>query len=164
MEVTVEYSGTLIKTVTRRFLLRHFGWKRLVLIAVVILAALYLLSFGSRDWVFGVAIACLAILVVVLPARYIMAYTRSMSVFRKLSSPTATFTFTEDELSAKTDLGVSVLKWSAIQKIWRFPEAWLIFLTDWQYLTLPIERVDETMRQFILAKVGEHGGRMDLRK
>jgi hypothetical protein len=156
MEVAVEYSDTLISATTRRLLLRSFGWKRLVLVVAIVLADLYLLSFGNHDWVFGVAITCLIILIVVLPTRYIMAYYRSMSVFQEPSLRTATFTFTEEGLSVKTGLGISTLNWSAIKKIRRFPEAWLFFLTDRQYFILPIQQVNETTQQFILDKVGGH--------
>src|SRR5512143_29509 len=155
MEITIEYTDDLIGTITRRFLLRSFGWKRLVSASVVILGALYLISLGSHDWVFGVAITCLVILIVVVPTRYIMAYYRSMSAFRRLSSRTTTFTFTEEGLSTKTDLGASFLKWRVTQKVCQFPEAWLIFLTSRQYFLLPIQQVDATTRQFILAHVGE---------
>jgi hypothetical protein len=78
-----------------------------------------------------------------------------------MSKPTAVFEFTDEEISSETDLGSSRMKWKAIKKIWRFPEAWLLFITEWQYITLPIADLTDEIRQFILVKVQEQGGKVD---
>jgi len=43
-----------------------------------------------------------------------------------------------------------------IQKVWCFPEVWLLFLSKRQYLISPFDALKQELRNFILKKIQEN--------
>jgi hypothetical protein len=57
-------------------------------------------------------------------------------------------------LESKSGLGKVELPWTAVKKVWRFPEVWLLFFDGGGYSTLPTAQLDPELRAFILDRIG----------
>ena len=70
------------------------------------------------------------------------------------------FRFDDEGVSTRSDLGASEIKWKLVKKAWAFPEVWLLFVTNNQYITLPTKDLGSEAEQFIRQKIEESGGRV----
>ena len=156
LQITVKYSAALIKTTTARFWLKFIGWDGFLAFGILAAISAYLVYIGDRSWQVGLFGGLLLICVVLAATIYLTYLRRSMAVFKQMPNPTATFTFDQTGLSYITDVGSSQLKWTAIVKIWRFPEAWLLFVSKGMYITLPVDGLTDDIQQLIIAKITEN--------
>ncbi len=156
-EVTAEYTEALIKTATRRFLIKFLGWDYLVAWLIMLAALSLLLALGRRGWFVGALGAVLVIAALVAVTVWVVSYRRSLGTLRKMTKPIATFTFDDEGIAVSSDLSTGTLKWQAVQKLWCFPEAWLVFIAKGVYSTIPTACLTEDAMQFIVSKLKEQG-------
>lgn len=159
-EVTVEYSEELIKTATRRFLAKLLGWDYLVAWLVMLAALIVLLCLGQRGWFVGALGAVLVIAALVAVMVWVVFHRRALTTLRRMETPKALFVFDDDGIAVTSDLSSGNLKWQAIQKLWCFPEAWLLFFAKGVYSTLPTGCLTDEIKQFIVGKLKEQGTRI----
>jgi hypothetical protein len=67
------------------------------------------------------------------------------------------FTFSEEEVGIASDLGASMVPWRTFTGVIRAPKVWLLFLSRSQFVTLPLDAINEELRAFITSKLREHG-------
>lgn len=156
-EVTAQYSEALVKTVTRRFLAKFFGWGYLIACLVVLAGVIVLVALGQRGWFVGAlgAVAVVAVLVAV--RAWVVFHRRALGTLRRMNNPVATFTFDDDGIAVSSDLSTGTLKWQAVHKLWCFPEAWLLFVAKGVYSTLPTACLTEEVKHLIVHKLKEQG-------
>lgn len=156
-EVTAEYTEQLVKTATRRFLSKLLGWEYSMLWAAMLAVFIALGYRGGHAWPMG---ACGSI-AAILPLLYVLvhhAYSRrAIIAFRKRENPQTTFSFDDEGIGASSELATGHVKWPAVEKLWCFPEAWLVFLGKNSYWTLPTTCLTDDIKQFITNKLKEHG-------
>jgi len=130
--------------------------------AVALVGALacfiYLTSSGHHGWYVSFIASALGVVLIMIFTAYVIYLQRWLIAVHR--TPSAVFQFTEEEIISQTDIGSSKIKWAAIKNVWRFPEAWLLFISDWQYITLPTSALGEEIRHFILTQVQKNGGRV----
>src|SRR3990167_9322141 len=158
MRTTVTYSEALIRRAIFHWWIRFIGWHGFTAIAVVPVACLWLTVHGTMPWLGYGGLAAWAFFVVVALGVYVTYVSRSMSKFRRMNDPTAEVTISNDEFHMKSSLADTRLQWRAIEAIWRFPEAWLIFMGKNLFATLPIDGIGIEDRELMCAKVRENGG------
>lgn len=78
-----------------------------------------------------------------------------MEKFKRMDEPTAKFRFTDDLIGIESNIGWTELSRKMIEKIWKYPSLWLVFIAKQGYITLPTANLDEELKQFITAKVTE---------
>ena len=66
--------------------------------------------------------------------------------------PEATFAYDEERVTFTSELGSSTLPWSAITEVWGFPRFWLLLFSRSQFVTLPLDCLDEQARALIASK------------
>jgi hypothetical protein len=158
MTTTVTYTEALIRKVIFRWWARFIGWHGFASILACGLLFAYTLFFASERWLIYGSLA-LWLFVTAMAASVLVVYSRrSLAKFWKMDDRTAEVTITPDGFRVKSSLAESNLNWRVIEAVWRFPEAWLIFVGKNTFMTLPIEHISHEDRERLCAMVTEHGG------
>ena len=153
-EITAEFTPTTVKTVARRFVLRLLGTGYFVAVVVIAIALLYLAMRRENYWPTG-AIGAVFVFSILFPVVLWWKTERSgLSRLRRMSSPTVKFLFDDKGITVDSELGEATVGWISIEKIWEFPEAWLLFVGKQQYVTVPIAPLSEELKRYIKEKVG----------
>jgi hypothetical protein len=127
---------------------------------LVLVAFCFAVWSGERSWWVGASGTVLVLAVILSATVYVTHLRRSLGVLRKMQSPEATFEFDEDRFRVSSDLGTSELKWGMITEVWCLPDFWLLFVSQGQFITLPLADLDADARAFILAKVKSSGAKI----
>jgi hypothetical protein len=163
-EVTAEYSEALIMTAVRRFIANYLGWRDAIVWSLLLIVLVVLLRNGERGWLVGALGMTLLVSMVVALTVYVKFRRNALAIFRAMTTGKAQFVFDEEGVSAASDLGTGTFKWRVIRKVWRFPEAWLLFYSNGTYSTLPTACLSEELQAFILDRVEEVGGKISPRR
>ncbi len=152
-EITAEFTPDTVKIVSRRFILRLLGTGYFVAVLVMTLGLAYLIFNRVNDWTTG-AIAAILMFGIVMPsALWLKTRSGGLSRLRRMSTPSVKFIFDEKGVTAESELGAATVGWKSIEKIWEFPEAWLLFVGKQQYVTVPLPALTEDLKQTIKAEV-----------
>ena len=157
---TLNYTERLVEKAVRLFWLRTVGYGELVAVVVMTGVLVWRLMEGDGSWFVGV-LATLVFLSIAIPlAIYFGHYRNSLGKFREMKQPIAEFVVDEDALTMSSDLGATTLKWGAVTEVWRFESLWLLLFSKSQFVTIPLDGVPESMREFILERVRASGGKV----
>ena len=157
---TLNYTERLVEKAVRLFWLRTVGYGELVAVIVMSAVLAWRLMEGDRSWFVGV-LATLVFLSIAIPlAIYFGHYQNSLGKFREMKQPIAEFVVDEDALTLSSDLGATTLKWGAVTEVWRFESLWLLLFSKAQFVTIPLDGLPESMREFILERVRASGGKI----
>jgi YcxB-like protein len=159
-QATITYTHSIIRRAVAHFWFRFVAWHGFAAIAICVGGAVALAVAGDRSWKLGVLGTFGFVLLTMSAAVYIVFLRRSMSKFERMGSKTVVFTFSDERLATASDLGNSVVSWKAIERIWKFPDIWLLFVAKTAYITLPITDIDKATQDFIVEQVVQHGGRV----
>ena len=83
---------------------------------------------------------------------YVVHYRNSIGRFRRMRTPQATFSYDEEQFTLASELGSATMPWSAISEIWCFSRFWLLLFSPVQFVTLPLDDLDEETQAFIYRK------------
>ncbi len=159
-EVRVRYSEEILRRASRRFLWRYMGRDAVLGPAGFVLALVLWFGLGVREWYVvalgggGVLLGGMALLAGAL------FRSRAVARFRQMTDPTVVWHFSDEGLATESELGRVEAPWSAVTKLWRFPEAWLLFFGAGGYSTLPADDLGADVRAFIEARVRDAGGQV----
>lgn len=157
---TLNYTERLVEKAVRLFWLRTVGYGELVAVVVMIAVLAWRIVEGDRSWFVGV-LATLVFLSIAIPvAIYFGHYRNSLGKFREMKQPVAEFVVDENSLTLSSDLGATTLKWGAVTEVWRFESLWLLLFSKAQFVTIPLDGLPESMREFVLERVRESGGKI----
>ncbi len=160
MQTTVTYSEALIRRAVFRFWVRFIGWHGFATIAAYSAFCVWFVFYWTEPWAKLASLVLWALLVGACVGVYVAYVRRSLSKFRRMNERTAEVTISKDEFRVKSSLADSRLQWRAIEAIWRFPEAWLLFMGKNVFVTLPIDGISTEDRELMCTKVKENGGRV----
>jgi len=159
-ELTIEYSPAIVTRAASRFLQRFFGVSGTVSLTLLWLIFGVLVAAGYHGW-FTIALATfLFTSTVFFGAVFVIYRRRAVAGLRRFVPPEVTFVFTDEGFSSKSSVGESFIRWQAVQKLWRFPEVWLLFVSDRQYVTFPVEQVPDDLRDHIAKKIQSTGAKI----
>lgn len=152
-EITAEFTPQTVKTVARRFILRLLGVGYFFALLVMVVGLAHLVANRVNEWTTG-AIAAILLIGIAIPLT-LWWKTRSsgLSRLRRMSTPSVKFVFDDKGVTADSELGVATVGWKSIEKIWEFPEAWLLFVGRQQYVTVPLPALTEELKAIIKAEV-----------
>jgi membrane associated rhomboid family serine protease len=159
-EITVNYTEALIRRITRRFVNRFLGLSFYLALGILGASALFFVIQGNTGWIVGLAGAVFGMGVAIVVLLHTVPIRSAVAILRRMPSQSTTFVFDDDGISIRNETGAGVGKWWVIKKVWKFPEAWLLFHAKNVYWTLPIAMVSEEMKAFIESKVKEGGGKV----
>ena len=170
-EISIRYTPQLVKTAVRCFWFRYVGWPTFISCCLVFAAFIYFLISRERSWPYShwgptwyLAVMILLGLVLFLCVVFITACFRSLKEaldeLKKRKSAVVVWRFDEDHIRTRSDLAEAEISWKLIEKVWLFPEVWLLFFSKDNYMTLPVQDIDDELRQFITARVIANGGKV----
>ncbi len=149
--VIVTYTEAFIKESVRKQWLNLVGTSGLLLLILLIAIVLFLFFLGARDWFFGFVASSLLIFACAMFFGYFRLRNISMTRFRKMESPTATFRFTDHGISIVADTGKSEVAWKLVEKVIQAQNVWIILVAGGG-ITLPVEALDDELRAYILER------------
>jgi hypothetical protein len=125
--------------------------------AIVALTA-FVLRICREEQGWGIVLWLLVVLVVWLIVRRVM---RSKSGGQ---SPYGEFDIiyrlADDGLHYSTPFSTGVYPYKVMQRLKRFPDLWVIYETRETVIPLPTDKLAPEVREFIVSKVREHGGKV----
>lgn len=160
MQTTVTYSEALIRKAIFHFWIWFIGWRGFAALAVWSIVCIWAVFWQTERWVTYGSLALLLLGVITNVSVYVVFLRRSLKKFLRMEGPTADVTISNDVFRMKSSVGDSTVQWRVIETIWRFPEAYLLFLGRNIFITLPIEGISIEDRELMCAKVRENGGRI----
>lgn len=159
-QLTIVYSEDILKRGVRRFWIRFINWHGFAAIGVAVGGFLYFLLAGDRSWLLGI-FGILAGLLVLMPVLLYLTYLRrGLAKFSKMNSKSVEITLTEADFTTKSDLGTSSVPWTSFQKLWRYPDVWLLFYDRNAFITLPAGQLDEEVKAMLVEQVCGSGGKV----
>jgi hypothetical protein len=157
---TLKYDERLVNRAVLSYWRRSLGPSVLVGVPLICIFLAIQIASGDRSWYMGL-LAGAAILGVGMPILvYWVHYRNSMTKFRDMKQPVATFVADEESFTLASDHGSSTLKWEAIKEIWGFQDFWLLLFSKAHFATIPLEGLSSEMRAYILERVKRGGGRV----
>ncbi len=157
---TFHFSEALVGQAVWAFWRRVTGWRFLVAVALLMSSAIGMLVLGDRSWVVGLDAAALGLAVAFAVALYVIHYRGSITRFRRMKIPEATFEVGDERFRVTSDVGSSELVWSAVTEIWQFRDFWLLFVSRAQFITLPLADLDSEGRELILSRAKANGAKI----
>jgi hypothetical protein len=106
--IRLSYSESLIRRAVLAFWFRVTGWRFFIAFALVLVPFTYLVAIGDRSWWVGVFGSILVLAVLFAFALYFVHYRASITKFRAMKNPEATFEAGEERFRVCSDIGSSV--------------------------------------------------------
>ena len=160
MQITAEYTESLVKRATMRYWSRLIGWHGFAAIALVSGLVIFFLVTADYSWHLAVMSTLLFLAVVSAASVYLVQRHRALSTLRRMPEPKATIGFTDAGVSTRSGLGGGHIAWAVVTRVWTFPEVWLLFVAKGIYITIPVISLSDDIQEFVKKKVREHGGRI----
>jgi hypothetical protein len=163
------YSHALTKKVAKRVWLQYQGRAYIFWIMPIFIASvMYLISSRTEQlshsevFGFGVLIGALSILVFQFGYIYSRSIERSaLTISKKLNGTELLFNFDEQGVYMECAEGSTNFFWRAFNRLWMMSDVWLLCSSDQDYLLLPAQLLDADLREFIIQKVTESGGKIE---
>ena len=156
--VTVVHTPRVFRSAVLQFWIRFCGRDFVI---AVLLALVTGFAWAFLDWnqwyvaaVGGISLFFIFGMLTVL----VIYFARARRRLREMQDLRVEWTFDEDGLARRSERGEFAFAWSSVQKLWCFPEVWLIFLGDEDYSTLPRDAMTPLLEAFIARKVRAAGG------
>jgi hypothetical protein len=158
-ETQLRFSEPLLREAVRAFVfravIRQLGISFFIVVAVLIAFVAFLISRHDRGWMVGFLIATVLFVGVSLAFVYVAHFRNTIGRFRQMRTPEATFGYDEQQVTFTSELGSATMPWSAITEVWRYPRFWLLLFSRSQFVTLPLDCLDEQAQAFITRKTTE---------
>lgn len=157
-EFTVKYSKAILSRAHFEF------WKKkhlsdAIVSLILLMVASYLLFIWEMTQWYTVAFFTVALFFTAMVyGAYFIWRKQSLAILNSMREPTAQWKLTDEKLCTESGAGKVELYWTAIKKIWRFKEVWLLFYANGAFSTLPTDGLDAEVLQFVENKVAESGG------
>ncbi|MDJ0721677.1 MAG: YcxB family protein [Desulfobacterales bacterium] len=154
--ITLTYSEDLIKETVRAYWWKKIGF--LFIFALLVLTAFltYLLLRGDRSWLVG-AIGCIVVLgVAVIVGSYLVYLRHAKLRFERMEKPEATLEIENDSFTISSDFGASTIKWSTIAEVQQTSNAWLVYFSETETMTLPLKTIPPDAKRFLRTQFKKH--------
>ena len=158
--IKLEYSKLLIKRAIKAYWWRQVGPLFLAVTIFMIGFLIYRIVQGDRSWLVGLVGAIVLMAVVIMVASYVVHLKRSLSKLGGMGKPEATLELEDNRFRVSSGAGSSEVEWSLITKVWCFDEAWLLFFSAGEFMTLPIKNMSNENKDFILSKFEKAGAKV----
>ena len=142
----------------RRFLLREAGIGMLIATLVSTAYIIYDLLDGDLGRISIVILTVLSIFITVYIIAIFARRKQMKELLAKLGNSPVSYSLDDSELSTKSTLGSTTIKWDMIKKLWIYPDITLIFYSSSGYSTIPTSQVPSDALSFLSDKIKTSGG------
>jgi hypothetical protein len=151
--ITVKYTRASMLQATACFWKRFFGLKGLAVVVASWVCLGLLWTVAAHDWL-TIALLTSAVLIQVLGVGVYFAYRhRVLANLARLDDGVMEFQFDEEGLGLSSSLGTSMLKWATFERLWKFPDVWLLFISKQQYIVLPVDQLPSDALDLVDSRV-----------
>jgi len=151
------YSEQQIKKTIGAYFRNKIGVALPLVTTLVAAFTIYRIIQGDQNWYVGVIGAVVVIAVLLIVSSYFIHIRRSLTRFRKMKSPKALMEVGPDHFRIQSDIGATEMKWEALTQVQCYPLAWLLFFSEGDFLTLPLEGLSEESKQLVLSAAENNG-------
>lgn len=158
--VTLHVNEDTLKRIAHRTLSRFGGWRLGCSSVVVVVLFITNLAASPLSWwtfLFG---GCILLILAIRIFVRISVARRARATVAKLGEYDVKFSITEEGLVYETPLKKGMIPWRMFVSLSRFPDFWLIHKTPILAEALPTDQLTPEVRDFIIAKVKENGGKV----
>jgi len=159
--ITYEWSRDLSRAAARRYFSRRFR-RPLIVFSIIGAVCIGGLIFDPRKDMAGAY--WLPLIICLIPVLvFVRVYFKMTRAFEELSDKRVTVRVEPESITFETSESVSTMKWSAIKRLWRFPDVLLIFrykTADLTFSALPVAQLGAEVGRAIEDKVRQHGGQV----
>ncbi|QPJ61537.1 MAG: YcxB family protein [Candidatus Nitronauta litoralis] len=158
--IKLKYSEPFIREA-----IRTYWWKQIgpVFPVITVLLAgylIYILTNGDRSWVAGALGAVVILGIGIMVIGYFVHLHRALQRFRRMKTPEATLELGNEHFRVTSDSGSSEIKWSQIDQVWCFKNAWLLSFSAGEFMSLPVTDISPESKSFIAAKAKAGGAKI----
>jgi len=151
--IIVKYTRASMLRATTCFWKRFFGPKGLAALVALWVCVGLLWTVAPRDWL-TIALLTSAVLVQILAMGvYLNHRHRVLASLDRLDDGVMEFRFDEEGLGLSSNLGTSMLKWATFERLWKFPDMWLLFISKQQYIVLPVDQLPSDALDLVDSRV-----------
>ncbi|MBX2860173.1 MAG: YcxB family protein [Vampirovibrio sp.] len=160
-QVSVTYTPELLKKATIRYFVRLMGrWSCCTgALASVCFALPWVPFFAgcSLTYLFPIlGWIAVGLLVLFPPVIYLRVVQLNQQLLKKLDGEPLHFDFQEELVTIESSLGKSEVKWQIFDKLWIFPDLWLLFNGASNYFILPEDLLTADSKAFIRQRCDEN--------
>jgi hypothetical protein len=154
--ITVKYTRASMLQATTCFWKRFFGLKGLAVLVALWVCVGLLWTVAPHDWL-TIALLTSAVLIQVLGVGAYFGYRhRVLAYLARLDDGVVEYRFDEEGLGWSSNLGASTLKWATFERLWKFPDVWLLFISKQQYIVLPVDQLPSDALDLVDSRVAGH--------
>ena len=135
--VTVTYTPALMSRAVACAWRRQMGWRGVAVFGLLIGCIVLLWAMDGWTWYLTVVVTAAVLLLMIFLGVYAANRHRVLKHLQRLEGGFVEFAFDDDGLGITNSLGSSTLKWTTFEKLWQFPDVWLLFISKGQYIILP---------------------------
>jgi hypothetical protein len=149
MTVTLHYTQSIMKQAIGNYIKRVY-LKRMLWLSIGALGLVtYSFAFIDSPWLQ----ACTVVPVVTIPAMLVLGYWfrlgHSLKALALLKNGRVKMTLSDSSITLESAIGKSETNWKIYTELWEFPTNYLLFYTNYQFLTLPKDQVSAEFIAFI---------------
>ncbi|MGD8430085.1 MAG: YcxB family protein [Ectothiorhodospiraceae bacterium] len=157
-EYAVSLGDDLLRATLRRFINRYIGWKFRAAAVVIAFAAALLLFQRDFSWYTWTLSALVVLSVVFLLLMHTVMFSLWVRQFRRIQDDSFTVRLDDNGIATRGANHGGSLEWRQINRVWRFPGAWLLFTASEHVTIVPTSGIDDSALDFIAGKVESNGG------
>lgn len=80
----------------------------------------------------------------------------SRKILSQMSQPVFRYYFSDEGIRFESELGSSLSSWKMFQRLSRYPDLWLLFTDEANYVVLPLTQMTPDAQQLLERKCREH--------
>jgi hypothetical protein len=149
MTATLHYTQSILKQAIGNYIQRVYLKRMLWLSIGAIGLVIYSFSFVDSPWLQ----ACAVVPVVAIPVMLVLGYWfrlgHSLKALNLLENGKVKMTLNDSSITIESAIGKSETNWKIYTELWEFPTNYLLFYTNFQFLTLPKDQVSTEFIDFI---------------
>ncbi len=148
----VTYTEEMLRDAVRTFVWKRIFTSQKAVWAIEVALLPWLFWYGDRGWLTGAVGIVILLLPLMVASIWIAHHRNTIGTYRRMPTPQAEFTFYDKEFEVMSALGSAKIPWSTITEIWERPSYWMIFTAPNQFMTLPVQTLSATDRDFLRSK------------
>ena len=156
LEANTTFTKELIKEAAWLYWKKVFFSTFIISLLGVALALLLIFYFNSKDWISGTLLTISIIGSVIFFLAYFIYRNRSLALFQELETPVVKWKFTEENISAESDIGKSEIKWNMLKSIIKSNNVWLLVYKNNSYSTFPLSNVSQEVLDYLSSKIEQN--------
>ncbi len=157
-QVTDEVLGRVMRVPLARAVARRSAINTGV---VVVVTALFCYRKGLGPvGVVACSLAAVGIMCLLARIDYGRLRKSAMAPYAKLPDRGLTYRFTDDSLEIGTVESYSICRWKHVRRVRRNRHGWTFYVGPNRFLTVPIEVLDEELRDFIESRMAGQGAKV----